>query len=225
MVRKGIVVMAVAAILVASHASAVVYTGALSTAGGTLTGTGDWASGPTSFTYSVNDQATPGFWHYEYTLTVPSSVDDAGIERLIIGLTIGMPFNGLMNVNGNLVSVGQMTNTGVDSNMPQSMFAGLFTVSGDTRSVTISFDSMHNPVWGNFFALGAGQNSIWNAGFTEFSVDPQRPVDDPTVHGYILRPNGEPCPPFIIPEPMTMLTLGLAGVALSRTLRNRLHRA
>ncbi|MCL2700571.1 MAG: hypothetical protein FWE88_02625 [Phycisphaerae bacterium] len=214
----------VLAVLVVSNASAVTYTGTLSVAGGTLTGTGDWAAGPTTFIYTVDDVTTPGFWHYEYVLTVPPDVESGNIQHLIIGLTCGLSAGSLVNVNGDLHKVEWFENKGDNKEMPQDLYGADFQAIGEDLTLTVSFDTKSNPVWGDFFARGGQQNTIWNSGFTEFSVDPTLPPDDMGVCGFILRANGE-LPPPAIPEPMTMLTLGLAGVAISRTLRNRLARA
>ncbi|MCL2700572.1 MAG: hypothetical protein FWE88_02630 [Phycisphaerae bacterium] len=219
MVRLGILAAALAA-MSAGPASAIVYTGTISIANGGLTGTDDWLGGPTSITYTVaDDPVVAGLWHYVYTIAVPNTPGGA-IHEVLIGLDPAMTVHDLRNVsltNGNLHSVELFQNQGDKKFMPQPMYAVEFIVGADTRTLTITFDSLFEPVWGDVFVRGGGQNSCWNIDFTATSTDP--PVL-PSVFqaGFILRPG-------IIPEPMTMVTLGLAGLAVARALQRRLRGA
>lgn len=219
MTRLGVLV-GVLAVLAAGQASAVIYTGSLTVTAGTLTGTDGWAGGPTSITYTVvDDQATPGLWHYVYTLAVPGTIDGA-IQEILISLDPMMTLDDLRSIvltSGSVNSVGLFLNQGDKSAMPQSMYAVDFTFEDNIRTVTIAFDSLFEPVWGNVFIRGEGDNAAWNAGFTADSVDSLAPPSE-FQEGFILRPG-------VIPEPMTMLTLGLAGAAAGRALRQRLRGA
>ena len=212
MIRLDIVAVALVAVLAAGHASSAMYTGTLSTADGTLTGTDEWATGSTTLTYTVDDQTTPGFWHYAYTLTIPTDTTyAANIQHLVIGLSSGLTAGDLVNVNGQLHKVELVEAKGENANMPQDLYAVVFQVGGGESFVMVSFDTIYAPVWGDFFARGNNQNTIWNAGFTASSVDPTVP---PSVYqaDFILRPDP-------IPEPTTMLILSLAGACALRRRR------
>jgi len=213
MIRLVVVAVAVAA-LVASPASAVLYEGMLSTEDGTLTGTDEWVTGLTTFTYAVDNVTTPGYWHYVYTLTIPTDTKyAANIQHLIIGVTSGLTMGDLKNVSGQLHKVELVEAKGDNANMPQDLYAAVFQVGGEESFVTIRFDTTRAPVWGDFFARGDNQNSIWNIGFTADSVDPTTVPPDVCMGAFILRPDS-------IPEPTTMLTL-LAGLAFTRVFRRR----
>jgi hypothetical protein len=206
-------------LLVPAVARAEIYTDTLSYPSG-LDGQGDWAAPTSSITYTVYENEIPGpnTWHYKYELNVATS---PGLSHLIIEVSDGWTEeHDLLNLS---VTGGTITDVEVDDfgtqgtsnpGIPEEMHGVKFEVTAGT-SLIIEFDSPRVPVWGDSHAKG-GQLGLWNKGFTSPDVDPTMPAPpQPTSAGHHLL-----VPDTKIPEPATMVTLGL-GTVLMGVLRRR----
>ena len=81
-------------------------------------------------------------------------------------------------------------------------------------SVTISFDSVRAPVWGDFYLKG-GQQYVYNLGNLNHS--------DPSILDFIARPDGVGGSDVNTPEPATLALVGAAliGVGILRRRRKK----
>lgn len=109
-------------------------------------------------------------------------------------------------------------------NIPDLFYGIKFEHSeqGDEHTLTVSFDSLRVPVWGDFYAKGGtsghhGFNSVWNDGFGSPDSDPANPPADGSIAGHLLVPDT-----VEIPEPASigLLLVGLTAVAFGKWRRS-----
>jgi hypothetical protein len=101
--------------------------------------------------------------------------------------------------------------------MPADVYGVKFSIGDEGvaepqyTNIIISFDSDRDPIWGDFYAkcgkVGGTQNTIWNEGF--LIADPLVAPSDGSVLNHILVPD-------TIPEPTTIMLLGLGGFIAGR---------
>ncbi|MCE5326478.1 MAG: PEP-CTERM sorting domain-containing protein [Planctomycetaceae bacterium] len=202
------------------------FTGSLSGEDGGLSGTGQWmaaATSPTtdpewfvptlSWTVSQNGDNT---WHYAYTLSVAQS----NIRQLIIESSAMLSKADVLNP---IATVGQFARVKVDNfdygaistpYLPQSVYGIKFARAGEL-TLSVEFDSNFAPVWGDVYARGANSggmyNTLWNGGFAD--EDPGAAATDGSYNNHVLVPGGLSVGAGEIPEPSTVLLLGLGSVA------------
>ena len=197
-----------------------------------------------SYQYTISGEGSTflskGLSHWILEVTNPSDIDDftmttaVATDRLPDGdpptyqtLTesSNIPFEGPdtfesgksnPDMLGNIYGIKWNTNGG----------EGIFGDNSDIVEFVITFTSLKDPVWGDFYAKNGaqqikGQDKIWatawNVGFgTDPNVNNTDNYTDFT--NWIATPNGGGLPPLhVIPEPATMLLLGsgLIGFAVS----------
>ncbi len=231
-------------------APAVTYTGTLTSEGGGLTGKGVWNNNkldlPTTLTWTVDDTTTPGMWHYQYQLQVPlinHPRDEFKFLRL--ETSTGFTSSNVSNFTADSLTPSSITKIGQfkkGKGMPSSLYGmeimhaeSAETVEGGEEGhiLDIQFDSDRAPTWGDIFARGYKKNLIRNVGFTKRDTDPTAAPSDGSVDFHLLVPDTlspplppnpptPPGPPGVIPEPMTLLMLGLALVPIGAKLRRRM---
>lgn len=210
--------------VLAAAASAATYTGSLTTDDGDLAGTGPWGDGPSTLSWTVQVVAGP-IWEYSYTLEVPSK----GVSHFILELSSSFDWENIESpslwVNGQeaywpdveaeikTYGPGDPSNPSIPDNV-YGIKVDLEDDNGDPLTVTFTFQTLRDPVWGDFYAKdgidpGAGVSvTLWNAGFTDPDTDPLDFPADGALDGHLLVPNMTE-----IPEPMTLAVLAFGSLA------------
>jgi hypothetical protein len=193
------------------QAQAITYSGSLSGLG--LVTTASWTNASTVFSWTVKDVGTSGgyvLWQYDYALTVPSKA----VSHFIIEVSdnaVAVDFIG----DGILATYSA---GGSNPNMPGTMYGLKFNDSSAGDSLTVSFRTTRSPVWGDFYAKDGTDKvddvkidvTAWNEGFSR--TDPVAGPANGSVDNHILRPDTKTT---LVPEPTTMLLLGLGLVGLA----------
>ena len=178
---------------------------------------GYWAASST-FTINWDITCDPGtsLWSYAYNL----SSSEKAISHFILELTDSASASDIIDprVNGQSVSFdGPTAWSGGNSNpsMPADIYGIKFDCGGN--SVTYSFETLRDPVWGNFYAKDGNDTAdphnpldvyaFNNAlGITGFASD--KKID------FIARPNGGGCPP-VVPEPISAILFVSGGITMT----------
>lgn len=201
-----------------------VYEGDLSFDNG-LIATGGWSDSDTKLSWVVDNETTPGLWHYSYTLTVrkPST------SHMIIEVSDGDPgpaftfanlFSPETDPAGWIQGSGEIKTYGPgpsNPGIPGTMYGIKFDGTQDARIVTLEFDSDRVPVWGDFYAKGGSDSALFNEGFTANDVDPTAPAASGSYQHHVLVPDTTT---VNVPTPGAIL-LGGFGAGLLGLLRKR----
>ena len=204
------------------------YTGSLTVEGGGLEGTGFWITNideeeewfPASLSWTVSENGD-GTWDYTYNLDVYR----ADVSHFIVEAS---PSFGIGNLSDPSFALDEIkTHVGSPGQevlpnpfLPEDIYGPKFEIGdpdaaeSEYTSITVSFTSDRDPIWGDFYAKcgktgGATgtQNTVWNQGLT--IDDPLVAPDNGTVLNHVLVPD-------TIPEPATMGLLGLGALLLRR---------
>ena len=221
----------VVVITTAGAASGVSYTGTLTTpATSGLDGLGVWADGNSSRSWTGNKDVSAPNWHYSYSLTVQHGLGSS-ISHIILEVSDGFGPEDLIDSDwpGPELLESPVSVSSGNPGMLEDLSAGIrFDESPEVDTISWTFESPRQPVWGDFFAIGGNdsnsdfRNALWNFGFTLNDTDPPDGASDGSVNFHLLVPDtlfGE-LPP-IIPEPITTLSTLCGLVGVGRYIRRR----
>ena len=217
MKKIAILGVAIAALLMTGTlAMALPLTGSVSYSSG-IFATDGWANASTTLSWNVVQVGSD--WQYTYTWTATSK----DLSHIIIEVTPGSIVGDFTITQGSLSVDSPRTFTASDpgnSNpgLPGDIFGLKF--AGTSTTQTIVFTTDHAPVWGDFYAKDGvdnpGQIDVY-AHNTGFGL----PDPDPSLNaapGKIVVPDGEG---VIVPEPVTMILLGLGLLGIGIAVRKR----
>ena len=216
---KRIFITIVSAVILFSYVTAVQavdikYTGELTSAGGGIVGTSNWQDG-ISFSWAVDNYTNLGYWTYSYTWK-DTLTQFKALSHIIIELS---PDVRDVSVFGSSdYSIG--TYSGEDKSnpfMPGEMYGIKVNTANDPVEFTLTLVTLRTPVWGDFYAKDGDtdgiKNTAWNAGFLD--PDPTAAPGNGSIGYHILRPDTQ------VPEPGTMILLGLGLLGLGIAARKR----
>jgi len=209
------------------NANAVTYTGSLSVGDGSLIGTSLWNDPSVNISWQVDDSTTPGFWHYQYTLSTIGRAISHWIIEASDG-SFGPIFTAANLFNVITQPAGWVGSTEIGNHndgvggvlpnpyMPEDLYGIKFNAAISNTIVTLSFDSDRAPIWGDFYAKCGSTsgvfNTVYNAGFS--LPDPTAPVSSGIINNHILVPDSYST--TAVPEPGTFWMLFISLGFLTR---------
>lgn len=172
-----------------------------------MTATGDWAPLGVTLLYSValdnHDADGTAIYKYDYSFIEYGSGPDDGLDNMILEFSVSCNTDpGCFRDDPRWYAAGELPH------LPAGMNAALWGADHANNRGVYGFHFLSNrlPVWGNFFAEGAGDNAwAFNAGLVdEGSGDTSKfiPRPDGDVKGIVDGDVGT------VPEPGTWWTMG-----------------
>lgn len=183
------------------------------------------------------DPSYPGYpWKYTYRFRHNGT--QAAISHIIIEASEGIALSDIagLSTNVEITSIGLQTVLAGNPNMPEDIIGIRFRPkTPGTMDLTWTFFSNREPVWGDFYARCGGMmgginyaiNYNRDVGGVELGFldpnnndtirddpDPSAPPANGSFQYHILRPNSYA--QAVIPEPTTVVLLGLGLVAVAR---------
>lgn len=210
---KNLVLVLIVVLSFVSFSNATIYSGYLTTRDGSLLGTGNWFSDYPHSTISWKIEDMGSHWHYWYGMAVYQK----DISHMIIEVSNTFSEKDLFNLDMQYFEkyeIGNYCENNGNPGMPGEMKGLKFDEVSSGTSFIVEFDSLREPVWGDFYAKngvsGDMINALWNSGFA--TPDPTCPIHNGPEQGHILVPD-------TIPEPITALILGLGSLFVIKPIK------
>jgi hypothetical protein len=203
----------VAVVLAVGFNASAGYVDSISTPVG-LTANGDWLSDGFKVAWNISPNGD-GSWRYHYDFTKPF---DASLRKDVSYFIIQVSDTFTANdISGGLAPGWYDAGSPSGPGIPGSIW-GVKVELDDNNS--FSFDSTRAPMWGDVYAKGGTSQSgtVWNYVYnSDFGVPVSNPNDyDQTPVDGQQRPLYKVLVPDTIPEPPTMIILGLGSVLLRK---------
>ena len=202
-----------AAVLAVGFSASAGLVGSISTPLG-LTANGEWLSDGFKVAWDVGPNGD-GTWRYHYDFSKPL---DASLRKDVSYFIIQVSDNFTsQDISGGWVPGWYEAGDPSTPGIPGPIW-GVKVELDDHNS--FSFDSTRAPMWGDVYAKGgtSQQGTVWNDAYnSDFGVLVSNPNDyDQTPVDGLQRPLYKVLVPDTIPEPPTMIVLGLGGLLLRK---------
>ncbi len=203
-------------------------TGLLTTADGGLVANGDWQSPPNGegfqirWTISQNQDQT---WHYKYELLNESGESlEKTTSHFILPLSTNIEEDDLYNFSGD-AATWEFGTFGPASGNPgfpegETIFGVKIDLGLDQGLV--EFDATRQPMWGDFYAKDGRSGEVWSYAYSsDFGTEVANPHDymGTPVDGNGVTLHKILTPDTYIPEPCTVILVGIAAVLALRRRR------
>ena len=180
-----------------------------------ISATDGWANASTTMSWNIVQVGSD--WQYTYTWSAPSKA----LSHIIIEVTPGATINDFIFTPGQsnvgVIEVKNHTEQQGNPGLPDPFWGMKINTTGDPLNFSITFTTWRSPVLGDFYAKDGIQNPgqiqvlAYNTGFTLNDVDNSE-------NNHIVVPDGQG---VIVPEPGTMILLGLGLLGIGIAVRKR----
>jgi hypothetical protein len=174
----------------------------------------NWANSYTALSWIVSFDSSSNYWTYRYTFTTDGK---PGISHVITEVSATFDKDNIEEGTTERYELGTYTpynpsNPGIPGYLYGLKFEVPAGNSGRNFSWTIVTDRA--PMWGDFYAKGGSNGYVYN---TEFGNTNDAPIgNNKNLFGWVLVPDTV----STVPEPETLILIGIGILFIVLTLRN-----